>query len=211
MAQNQPLDQLQHIREMMERSSRFISLSGLSGVAAGAIALLGAAVTFLYLDRMPFELRIYHEYPESPKWGIPFPLFFLLTFSSVLILAFVAAIFFTRRQSLRKGIPMWGPASKRLLFNLLLPLVVGGVFVIGLWRMGHLPLIASSTLIFYGLGLFNAGNYTLNDVRYLGICEIILGFLAMAFPTYGLECWTVGFGVLHVLYGIVMHFKYERG
>ena len=42
MNEQQPLEELQHIKRMMERSSRFISLSGLSGIAAGICAIAGA-------------------------------------------------------------------------------------------------------------------------------------------------------------------------
>jgi hypothetical protein len=44
----------------------------------------------------------------------------------------------------------------------------------------------------------------------LGICEIGLGLIASIYMGYGLLFWAVGFGVLHIIYGIVMYMKYER-
>jgi hypothetical protein len=64
--------------------------------------------------------------------------------------------------------------------------------------------------VFYGLALVNASKYTLTDIRYLGITEIILGILNIFFLRRGLYFWALGFGVLHIIYGLVMWWKYER-
>lgn len=139
-----------------------------------------------------------------------FLLFLLLDSIIVLILAVASATFFTIRNARKKGIPIWDKTAKRLLINILIPLVAGGLFCLILLYHGQIYLIAPATLLFYGLALLNAGKYTLNDVRYLGICEIILGLIASVFIGYGLIFWAFGFGVLHIIYGTVMYYKYEK-
>ena len=74
------------------------------------------------------------------------------------------------------------------------------------WRF-----VAPACLVFYGLALVNASKYTLTDIRYLGYCEIIVGLLNMQWIGQGLYFWAFGFGVLHIVYGILMWWKYERG
>lgn len=209
---NNHLDVLAEIRSLMERSSRFISLSGLSGVAAGTFALLGAIAAYIYLGTTPFAgKRFYYDIVElEANWGIDYIQFFFLDAGLVLVFALASGIFFTTRKAKRRGEPIWDTSTQRLLANLGIPLVAGGVFVLALVRYGFFGLVAPSTLIFYGLALLNGSKYTINDIRYLGIMEIILGLLGLFFVGFGLELWAIGFGVLHILYGIVMYIKYER-
>lgn len=203
---------LQDIRSMMERSSRFISLSGLSGIAAGIIALAGAGAVYLFLGIGPFDQkRLYYVTAKSiERWGLDYVSFFLLDALVVLLLAVSAGIFFTTRKASQKGQKIWDPLTRRLLINLMIPLLTGGIFCLALFAHGYIGLIAPSTLIFYGLALINASKYTLNDIRYLGISEIVLGMIGLFQLGYGLELWAIGFGLLHILYGSVMYFKYER-
>lgn len=206
------LEALQQIRQLMEKSSRFISLSGLSGVSAGVFALLGAACTYWYLGMIPFSHK--HTYyvrgAQYEKWGLNYLEFFFLVAASVLILALISGIYFTTREARRNGQPIWDQLAQRLLLNLFIPLMAGGIFCLGLIYHGVFGLVAPTTLIFYGLALLNASKYTLNDIRYLGISEIVLGLVATFYLGYGLEFWAIGFGILHIIYGMAMYFKYER-
>jgi lysylphosphatidylglycerol synthetase-like protein (DUF2156 family) len=212
MYQQNHLEAIQDIRKMMEQSSRFISLSGLSGVVAGCWALLGATVAYIYLDMSPFDgQRInYYEAIEQQKWGVDYLSFFLINASLVLFLAVSSGILFTTHAAKKKGQKIWGPLTRRLLINLMIPLVAGGVFCLAMLHHGILGFIAPATLIFYGLALVNASKYTLNDIRYLGISEIVLGLVAIFFLGHGLAFWVIGFGFLHIIYGTLMYMKYER-
>ena len=210
--QNQPLDSLQEvkdIRRMMERSSRFISLSGLSGVAAGVFALIGAGIARYFI----FE-PYYSQYEErglySGKDFTSLKLQLLLLAAGVFAAAFLSAFYFTWRKSSEQGSSFWNPTSRRLFWNLVIPLVAGGLFILGLLQHEDWRFVAPSCLIFYGLALVNASKYTLTDIRYLGYCEIILGLINMQFIGYGLYFWAIGFGILHIIYGIAMWVKYER-
>ncbi|MBK0402543.1 hypothetical protein I5M27_06070 [Adhaeribacter sp. BT258] len=206
---NQQQDQLatlHEIRNIMDRSSRFISLSGLSGVAAGVSALLGATAVKWYLVK--------HEINYSESLGRNLSsdaiFFMLLVAALVFILAFCSASFFTVRNARKSNHRVWDSKTERMLVNLFIPLAAGGLFCAVLFYHNLLFLVAPVMLIFYGCALLNASKYTLSDIRYLGIFEIVLGLLASFFVGYGLLAWTVGFGVLHIVYGMLVYFKYER-
>ena len=136
--------------------------------------------------------------------------FFMLDASLIIVAAFASGIFFTVRKAKKKEQKIWDALTQRLLINLMIPLVAGGFFCLALLYHGYIGLIAPATLIFYGLALVNGSKYTLADVRVLGISEIVLGLIASFFLGYGLEFWMLGFGVLHILYGTIMYYKYER-
>lgn len=203
--QKEHLQAITEIRSMMERSSRCISLSGLSGVFAGIFALIGAYCAYLVMG------SFYEDYRNiSYLDSLSMTIYFLEIAGAVLISSLLVGTLLTIRNSKRKGIKVWDNSAKRLLINLGIPLVAGGLFCLVLLYHGIIGLVAPATLIFYGLALINASKYTFNDIRYLGMLEIILGLAASLYIGYGLIFWAIGFGVLHIIYGTVMYFKYER-
>ncbi|MEJ5995216.1 hypothetical protein WG904_12375 [Pedobacter sp. Du54] len=206
-SKEEQLNALSDIRNMMDRSSRFISLSGLSGVFAGIIALIGA-----YLAHHEVNAYINGEYGYGVDADLTLEFNLLKLGISVLFVALVGGLLFTYRQSMRKKLPFWDKTAKNLILNLAIPLVSGGVFIIAL-LLNHpnaVVLIAPSCLVFYGLALINASKYTYSDIRFLGICEVLLGLIAVFNSGYGLYFWALGFGVMHIIYGSIMYFKYER-
>ncbi len=203
--QKEHLQALTDIRSMMERSSRCISLSGLSGVFSGVFALIGAYLAYIKLGSYDFNYRTIGD-----RDIVELTIYFFEIAGTVLISSLLVGTLLTIRNSKRKGISVWDKSAKRLLINLAIPLVAGGLFCFVLLYHGIIGLVAPATLIFYGLALINASKYTFNDIRYLGLCEIVLGLLASVFIGYGLLFWAVGFGMLHIVYGAVMYFKYEK-
>lgn len=205
------LEELKQIRSIMERSSRFISLSGLSGVFAGIYALLGAGTAYFKLNYSQISTSP-HDYPMTfvtePAEG--HLAFFLADATLVLMASLTTGLLLTWRSAKKNGQTIWDATAQRMLINLLIPLVTGGLFTVILIMHGLVGLVAPATLIFYGLALINASKYTLNDIRYLGICEIILGLLAAVYIGQGLLFWATGFGFLHIVYGLLMYNKYER-
>lgn len=211
--QQQSLQDIQQIKQMMERSSRFISLSGLSGVAAGVCALVGAwfANDVIEASGGPYGARVVISRTietESLQDFMGHRLFHIavLTFFAALAFSFL----FTYLRSKKNNIPMWGYSSKRLLINVAVPMLAGGIYLIREMQLGVYGLIAPGCLIFYGLALVNASKYTLNEIRYLGYCQILLGIINSWFVGYGIYFWAVGFGILHIIYGIVMWYRYEK-
>ena len=209
---NEHLKHLTEIRSLMEKSSRFLSLSGLSGVFAGIFALVGAAVAYWYMndyrDGFSYYTMVYST--DSGVFVDDLFLFMLLDAGGVLALSLGVGAFFTWRKARRQGLQIWDKVAWRLTINLAVPLATGGAFCLALIYHGAIGLVAPATLIFYGLALINASKYTFNDIRYLGVSQIILGLVGCVWIGYGLIIWALGFGLLHIIYGAVMYFKYER-
>lgn len=207
------LNDLNDIKQMMERSSRFISLSGWSGIAAGTCALVGAffgqnALKDDYYSISTSSQNDYNYFPFFLKQLLYDRLFHIAL--STFIAAFVSAFIFTYLRSRKNNTPVWSTTSRRLLLNVCIPMIVGGIFLLKLIENGTYGLIAPGCLIFYGLALINGSKYTLTEIKYLGYCEIFLGIVSCWFTGLGLYFWALGFGVLHIIYGTVMWFKYER-
>lgn len=212
--QNHHLDTLKDIKQMMERSSRFISLSGLSGIAAGICALAGAwfangiiatdkssVVDFRHIASITEESFDFASLLNNSLFQLA-----MITFITALILAFI----FTYLRSRKTNTPIWGTSAKRVIINVAIPMIVGGIYILKLIEAKAFGYIAPGCLIFYGLGLLNASKYTLIEVRYLGYGELLLGLINLWCTGYGIYFWALGFGVLHILYGAIMWWKYER-
>ena len=197
---------LASIRSLMERSSKFLSLSGLSGVLAGIYALIGAFAGYRIVTEKYGSLVISDSYTVNPS--IYHQL--ILISSLILLLSVLSGILLSIRQAKKKGENYWNPVSRRLIGTMAIPLFSGGLFIIILFLRQDYDLIASACLIFYGLSLISASQYTFSDVKLLGFCQVSLGLLAALIPASGLSFWAIGFGLLHIIYGTIMHFKYNR-
>ena len=198
-------EDLSHIRNMMERSSRFISLSGLSGVVAGLAAIIGAAYVYFVFQRE--GINYFDGERNFFKKELVTEL--VLTGTLILLAALLSGFFFTANKSKKKGLKIWDATTRRLLVTFAVPLVTGGFFCLILLYHHLFVGIAPATLIFYGLALVSAERYTLTDIKYLGYCQIILGLISFLFLGWGFVAWTIGFGVLHIVYGLIMHKKYK--
>jgi hypothetical protein len=197
---------LSSIRTMMERSVKFISLSGLAGVLAGIYALIGATVAYfmVHYPISPFRYRIYSVN------DIPTLLKLCLVAALVLIASIATGLWMSFRKAKRLNVTFWNSTSKRLITDLAIPLVTGGLFVLIVLSEGHFGIAAPACLIFYGLALIQGSQHTYDDIRYLGLSEISIGLIAALLPGYGLLFWAFGFGVLHIIYGTVMHYRYDQ-
>lgn len=205
--------ELQDIKQMMERSSRFISLSGLSGISAGVCALMGAWFAESTIKKKHYlvtELRQSSLHINSVVNGNVLQNQLLQIGIITFIAAFVTAFFFTYQRSKKSNIPIWGTTAQRLLINVCIPMIVGGIFLYAMMQNGIYDFVAPGCLIFYGLGVLNASKYTLPETRYLGYGEIILGLISLFFVGDGIYFWAAGFGILHIVYGVFMWLKYER-
>lgn len=190
------LEDIKHIRSMMERSSKFLSLSGLSGISAGCIALVGAWVAYLILEG---------------KFTLTNSLLYDLVIVAVLIVvgASLFGIYFSSRKARKNNSTLWQPVTKQIFIDLSIPMAIGGIICLIFIYKDLSYLIAPFMLIFYGISLIHAGARTYKDVKKLGICEILLGLVALVVDEYSLLFWAIGFGVLHIVYGIVMYYKYD--
>ncbi len=191
----------------MNRSSRFISLSGLAGVFAGCYAIIGAVIAKMLLAE---NASFYNESVSTGTINSELSFDLFLIAMAVLTLAIGTAIFLTTRKARKNGQKIWDSTSKRLVVNFFAPLLAGGVFCLVLLQYGLIGLIAPCMLIFYGLALIHASKYTFADLKNLGYANLVLGLIATQFIGFGLYFWAIGFGLFHIIYGIWMYNKYDR-
>lgn len=194
------------IRSMMERSSKFLSLTGFSGVMAGIYALVGAYLVYEF-----FYSNTVENFFTSMEGEFTGNLWNLIGLALlILVLALGTAIFFSYRKANKNGERIWNATARRLVTNMAIPLVAGGLLILLLLAKGYFGLVLPVSLIFYGLALANAGKFTFEEMKSLGIIQVILGLLAAYYMEYSLLFWAFGFGLMHILYGIYMHLKYEK-
>jgi hypothetical protein len=202
----QHLAALNDIRQMMRQSNKFLSLSGFSGIFAGIYALIGA-----YLGK-----KIITAYVNGDDYsdGAYLQMLLMCTIICTVILglSILTALIFSARKAKKTRQKVFDHTAWRLLINMLIPLAAGGLFCIAMIYQGRgmVLLVCPAMLIFYGLALVNGSKYTLHDIRYLGCLQIALGVIASFYLGYGLIFWALGFGVLHIVYGTFMWFKYDR-
>ena len=201
------LQDIEEIRSLMEKSSKFISLSGWAGIFAGVFALMGSYIALTYLDFNPQSLSVDTENnPFQQKQIFSVVQLALLVF----LLAISFALFFTHRRAKRKDELLWTPTAKRLVMNMAVPLFTGGILILLFISKGFIGFVAPFSLLFYGLALFTISKFTFDEVKILGLIEILLGLISVYKVSLGLLFWAIGFGVVHIVYGIYVYFKYER-
>lgn len=198
------IEDLKEIKEIMNRSTRFISLSGLSGVSTGIVALTGVYIAYQTF----FKKQDYLVYDATnlSNEGISHLLLIAL---GTLILAIASAFFFTKRKNKNRNESLWNNSAKELIFNLIIPLIAGGLLCLMLLLKGFIGILPPLTLLFYGLALVNSSKYTFPEIRSLGLIEIIVGLLAFQFIEYGLIFWAFGFGFIQIIYGLIVQKKYK--
>lgn len=223
MNQN-PHDQLKEIRSLMEKSSRFMSLSGWTGIMAGIYSLMGAIAAYFVIFKMKFAETIptesvdtygagravHHNYTNGlSELFSEKNILLILIAIAVIVLSAATAFFQSSVKSKQQGVKLWNSTTRRLFVQVAIPLATGGIFCIALLYYGHAGLIAPAMLIFYGLALLNGSKYTMKEFHSLALCEIGLGLISLLFIGWGLIFWSIGFGVLHIIYGILMQKRYK--
>lgn len=203
------LDAIHDIKKLMERSSRFSALSGLSGAISGILALISSFISYAILDTEFGGAISYEEVWTSPiltskGWQI------LINLGILLFLSLGIAAFLSARNAQKEGTSPLNLTAKRMLVNFSIPLLSGAIYCWILFTQEHIELILPATLLFYGMGMLNASKYTIEPIRYLGISLLFLGLLGSANPAYGLLIWTIGFGILHIAFGLMIYFKNEK-
>jgi len=206
---DQHLEDIKVIKKIMEESSRFLSLSGLSGIFAGLLALAGAVVANLIITGTSMSEEWYSVPFTADPAGHRAVMLLFADMVAVLVLSLAAAIFFSSRKARKSGHNAWTPVTRRMLASLLLPLVTGGLFI--LITLSRVPanITVASTLIFYGLAVISAGKFTFGEIHWLGVLEVMTGLICLLLPQWSVLIWAIGFGVIHIGYGLFMHLRYK--
>lgn len=194
------LTEIKEIRKLMEESSRFLSLSGLSGILVGIYALIGSFIAFNLLSNRELSSAFLED---NIKLQI------ILLSVAVLVFSIITIIVLTHRKAKKAGKKFWNAGSRMMMINLAVPLISGGILIVVFISREYFDLVLPASLLFYGLALVNAAKFTRQEIFFMGLFEILLGLLAAIFTSYGLLIWALGFGVLHIVYGTLMYFRYE--
>lgn len=209
--ENEQLAAIQDMRDMMEKSTKFLSLSGLAGILVGTMAMIAGAIVYRVLD-MPITHVNYLEYimPFDDYGHSKQIQYLILDAVIVFVLAFIIGAIFAKKNAAKRGLSIWDATSRRLLYNMFLPVLFGAVFIFSLMYHRQLQFILPVMLTFYGLALFNASKYAFDEIRILGLLDILLGLVASFWIEGGLILWMIGFGILHIVYGSIIYSKYEK-
>jgi hypothetical protein len=198
------IEDLKEIKKIMSLTTRFISLSGLSGISTGIIGLLGVFIAFQLIFKEQYYLTF-----QAVNLNFNHLITLLLIGIGTLFLSLGAAVFFTIRKTKKQNQKNWNLQTKRLVTSLLIPLLTGGILCLIFLYKGFIGVLPPFTLIFYGLALVNSSKYTIPEIKNLGLIEIIIGLTAMLFIHYGLLFWALGFGIMHIIYGLIIQIKYK--
>lgn len=195
MSEQDYLKDISEIKNLMNKSSRFISLSGWAGIFAGVYALIGAAVAYYLVANSGREYLILDGYVFN---------LILLDLFLIALCSVGTAILITTRKAKKDRVSIWDDSTKRLLWSFLVPMIAGGIYILIILTQQKYGQTGALMLIFYGLALVNASKYTFSNIKYLGYAEIILGLICAFYPGYGFWLWVLGFGILHIVYGAFM-------
>jgi hypothetical protein len=206
---DQHLEDIKVIRKIMEESSRFLSLSGLSGIMAGLIAIAGAVAAKVIIEKHS-PVTEWYSYPfTTDPEGRKMLILLLTDMAAVLVLALAGAVFFSSRKARMSGLSAWTPVTRRMLASLIVPLLTGGLFIILTITRVPAYVTVASTMIFYGLAVISAGKFTFGEIHWLGVLEITAGLICLLLPARSVLLWAVGFGAIHIVYGLFMHLRYK--
>ena len=151
MNKDKALESVNEIKELMEKSSKFISVSGLAAILAGIYALAGAYIATLVI---------------TPETYLIVTLEFMAIIAlSVLAAAAVTAGILSYCKSKKTGQSFFSRLTYRALWNFSLPMLTGGALCISLLLHGYYDILSSVMLLFYGLTLVNVSKFTLSLIH----------------------------------------------
>ena len=184
-------ENLRLIRELMERSTRHSTFSGVSGVFAGTVSIVGCLVT-----RWIGERGL-----SSDAYAAAF----LTIWASVVLLAIGADYFLTKRRAAAVGKRIMSRLGKQMFVASMPGLGSGAVITFYFLRQGLLPQVYPVWALCYGAAVCAVGLFSQREVTRLGLAFLIAGTATLLlFPLYGLPMMALTFGGFHIVYGIVM-------
>lgn len=212
MKEQEIKETLSDIRNMMERSQKVMFLNGTSGVLVSVWALLGAVMVsgILYGSVWPLwgstALPLREINSERFIWATFF-------FGCTFIASCITVWLMSKHRAERKGLEFKLDAgAKQLLRTFFTVMIIGGLFCLTPFGNGHWELVPGYMLAFYGLALvvISPMAFRISIIKYFGFIQITVGLAALILPQYGMMFWTIGFCILHFIWGIWFHFVFDR-
>jgi hypothetical protein len=176
------VDDLKFIRRAMERAGSFTAVPGWGGVGMGVTAL-GAA--FLAAVQ-----------PTPGRW--------LTVWLVAALVATAIGLWTMVRKARRLDVPLATGAGRKFALGLLPPILVGAILTAALLRAGVETLLPAVWLLLYGTGIVAAGAFSVAVVPLQGLAFLILGGAALLVPQAGDLLLGLGFGVVNLVFGIVI-------
>jgi heme/copper-type cytochrome/quinol oxidase subunit 2 len=211
MENKEVLSTLNEIRDMMQKSSKFLTLSGMSAVLVGIYACVAAVIACNILGSESGLVPDFADFPQL-RVNMSRRLQMMEFSAAVLILLCIGTVYaFSCRKAKKQQNPLvFNITARRFLWSFFLPLIVGGILCLALIYKQEYGLMSDVMLIFYGIALVNASSYTYSNTRFLGYAELALGLTGSFIDGHALLFWMLGFGVFHIVYGVFVYLKYDR-
>ncbi len=185
-------ENLRVIRQLMERSTKYSTFSGFSGILAGAASITGCLVTRSLSQTDPAAFRVA----------------FLVTWSLVILFAIGADYLLTKRRAARVGKRVLSRLGKQMFLASAPGLGTGALLTLYFLRHNLLGDIYPVWMLCYGIAVCAVGLFSQREVSYLGAAFLLAGAATLLFcPTFGLPMMAVTFGAFHILYGIAVSRK----
>lgn len=174
-------DDLHFIRRTMERGPAFTAVPGWGGVVMGVSALAAAGIA--------------SARSAAEGW--------LVVWLAEAVVAVAIGIGAMRRKARHAGLPLLSGTGRKFVLSFLPPAVAGVLLTLALYRAGLLGLVPGTWLLLYGAAVITAGTFSVKAVPVMGLCFMALGGIAfLAPPTWGDPLLAVGFGGLHLGFGV---------
>lgn len=181
------MDNLQFIRETMERSSAFTAVPGWGGVLMGVTALIGAVFAY--------------QTPNAREW--------MKTWLIAAVVAFIIGAWAIDRKSRATKLALLSGPGRKFALGMAPPIIAGGLVSIALWRLNLWSLMPPAWLLLYGTGVVTGGMNSVPVVPVMGMCFMGLGAVAFFAPAaWGDYFMGAGFGVLHIIFGVIIARRY---
>lgn len=177
------LDNLQFIRETMERSAVFTSVPGYGGILMGATAVAAA-----YIASSQATVR---------DW--------LIVWLTEAVLAFFIGLLAMWQKTKLSKTSILSTPAKKLVMNSLPPMLCGVFITLGLWRFGHFEAMIPVWILCYGAAVVCGGAFSVKPVPLMGWLFMAVGAAAFFLPAgFGNWMMAISFGALHIVFGFII-------
>lgn len=206
MSEHNYIQQISDIKKIISERTKFNALSGVSGILAGTYALVGAFVAKQIIDRS--EMMVYDNFTGRYFHQDVVKLYFIAAI--VLIASISTGIYFSYIKAKKAGELLLNKVAVKIIRNFSIFLLTAFIVLLAVYAKNYFSMMAPLCLIFYGLALINVSSFIASEVYGLGLCIVVIGVFALFFPGNGLLFWSLGFGLMHIIYGTLMWYRYDR-
>jgi hypothetical protein len=181
------MDNLRFIRETMERAGSFTAVPGWGGCIIGLTAIAAAFVAA--------------RQPNMDRW--------LITWLMEGMVAVGIGAIAMKIKSESAGQALSSEPARRFVLSFAPPLLAGALLGSVLYRSNLIGALPGTWLLLYGTGVVTGGAFSVRVVPLMGLCFMGLGAAALFLPLpLANALLGIGFGVLHVVFGIIIARRY---